>query len=78
MHKDDYRFFYADSENPSLEQSTSLLLAGSISPVYDNNPSFRLVYVDDRTGTFVDYIQWYMNMATTIRNINYIEPCNID
>lgn len=67
MHKDDYRFFYADSENPSLEQSTSLLLAGSISPVYDNNPSFRLVYVDDRTGTFVDYIQWYMNMATTIQ-----------
>ena len=65
MHKDDYRFFYADSDEPCVEESAYLLLAGSISPVYDNNPSFRLVYVDDKTGDFVDYRKWYVNMATT-------------
>ncbi|XP_062516522.1 acid sphingomyelinase-like phosphodiesterase 3a [Corticium candelabrum] len=63
IHRDDFRFFFAQPDQPLVEESSAILLTPSISPVYNNNPAFRLVYVDDQTNAFVDYKQWYLNMA---------------
>ena len=46
-----------------MEQSAAFILTGSLSPIYENNPSFRLVYIDDVTKSFIDYKQWYLNLA---------------
>jgi sphingomyelin phosphodiesterase acid-like 3 len=63
LHKDDFRFFYGDSNNQSVQYASSILLTASVTPVYKNNPSFRLVYVNDETRSFADYKQWYLDLA---------------
>lgn len=63
LHKDDFRFFYGNSEEPSVQQASAILLTASLTPVYNNNPMFRLVYVNDETNTFADYKQWYLDLA---------------
>eukprot|EP00118_Oscarella_pearsei_P009979 m.59030 g.59030 ORF g.59030 m.59030 type:complete len:495 (+) comp34857_c0_seq2:111-1595(+) len=63
MHKDDFKVFFADQESPSLQESSPMLFTSAISPVYNNNPNFRLVFLDDETQKFTDYRQWYLDLA---------------
>lgn len=34
-----------------------------MSPIYKNNPSFRVVYLDPDQRAMVDYEQYYMNLV---------------
>lgn len=40
-----------------------ILLAPSVSPVYDNNPSFRVVSINPQEQALVDYEQYYMDLV---------------
>ncbi|XP_065829953.1 sphingomyelinase phosphodiesterase D-like [Oscarella lobularis] len=63
MHKDDFKVFFADQKSPSVDQSSAMLFAPAISPVYNNNPAFRLMFLDDTSQTIADYRQWYLDLA---------------
>ncbi|CAB4020803.1 Hypothetical predicted protein [Paramuricea clavata] len=70
FHKDSFRFLQADKNDLSLKKSSYILLTPSLSPVYNNNPNFRVVHLDPDLQAIKDYEQWYMNvvMATEFNN----------
>lgn len=70
FHKDSFRFLQDEKRDPSIENSSFVLLTPSVSPVYRNNPSFRVVHVDPDLQALTDYEQYYMNlvMATEFNN----------
>ena len=63
MHSETYRVLFADMKNPTLEKSSPLLFSSAITPVYDNNPNYRLVFLDNDKQRFTDFIQWYPDLA---------------
>ena len=63
FHKDSFRFLQDDKRDPSIENSSFVLLIPSVSPVYRNNPSFRVVHVDPDLQALTDYEQYYMNLV---------------
>ncbi|RDD47884.1 Acid sphingomyelinase-like phosphodiesterase 3a [Trichoplax sp. H2] len=60
MHKDDFRLL-----RDYNGMSSFMLLAPSISPIYSNNPSFRMLMVDKKEWKLLDYIQYYLDMDLT-------------
>ena len=40
-----------------------VLLAPAISPVYHNNPAFRVMLLDTEQLSLVDYSQYYMDLV---------------
>lgn len=72
-HKDDYRL-HSFSSNISFSQHdplmSFLLLAPAISPVYHNNPAFRMLSLDVEKLSLIDFTQYFMDlvMATEFSN----------
>lgn len=68
-HKDDFRLQMFEPET-SITAKSFVLLAPAISPVYHNNPAFRLVSLDIDQQSLADYTQYYMDlvMATQFSN----------
>lgn len=70
IHKDDFHLqtpdVHVSSQSPM--NKSFAILSPSVSPVYSNNPSFRLVYIDEQERALLDYDQYYMDlvMATGI------------
>lgn len=60
MHKDDFRLL-----RDSNGMSSFMLLAPSISPIYSNNPSFRLMTLHKKEWKLLDYIQYYLDLDLT-------------
>lgn len=61
LHADEFRIPVLDGQ-----VGLPLLLAGSLTPLYKNNPSFRVVTVDDDTGELLDYEVYYMDIANEV------------
>lgn len=40
-----------------------VLQVASVSPVYSNNPTFRLMSLDTRERALVDYDQYYLDLV---------------
>ena len=69
IHKDDFHLQFGNEAAPDgLASKSFALLVPSLSPIYRNNPGFRVVSLDTETKTLVDYKQYYMDlvMATGI------------
>ena len=67
MHSETYRVLFADIKNLTLEKSSPLLFSSAISPVYNNNPNYRLMFLDNEKQIFTDFIQWYLDLAIVNR-----------
>ena len=48
-----------------ISESSPMLIAGSVSPVYDANPSFRIITFDDATFELLDWEVWYASLSLT-------------
>ena len=51
----------------SITAKSFVLLSPAISPVYHNNPAFRLVSLDTDQLSLVDYTQYYMDLVMATR-----------
>ena len=49
-----------------------LLTAPGITPVYKNNPGFRIVSIDTKRKVVADYNQYYMDLVLTTRKYSHI------
>jgi sphingomyelin phosphodiesterase acid-like 3 len=63
VHRDEFRVFNppTNSQGQPTKYATSLVTGSSFSPIYDNNPSFRL-YSYDKTYTLLDYNEIYIDL----------------
>jgi 3',5'-cyclic AMP phosphodiesterase CpdA len=61
IHRDEFRILSPSDKKRSEPQNWSLLTASSISPVFDNNPTFRMYYFND-TFELMDYDEYYMDL----------------
>ena len=70
-HKDDYRL-HSFSSNISFSQHdplmSFLLLAPAISPVYHNNPAFRILSLDVEKLSLIDFTQYFMDLVMATGN----------
>lgn len=65
-HKDDFRLQMSMTETEDTQQGAKkafVLLAPAISPVYHNNPAFRVVSLDTDQLALLDYTQYYMDLV---------------
>lgn len=65
-HKDDFCLHIpaADTSAPQQGSAKSFaLLAPAISPVYQNNPAFRVMSLDTEQLSLLDYSQYYMDLV---------------
>jgi len=72
VHKDEYRIIHASN----MSAFVPVIVAPSISPCYDNNPGFRVVYFDERKIddsdkakkiiSLRDYDQYYVDLREAI------------
>ena len=66
-HKDDFRLQMSETETDKTHQEEEtksfVLLAPAISPVYHNNPAFRVVSLDTEKQALLDYSQHYMDLV---------------
>ena len=72
IHKDDFRLQFGNETAPDgLASKSFALFVPSLSPIYNNNPGFRVVSLDTESKTLVDYKQYYMDlvMATGIEGL---------
>ena len=72
IHKDDFHLQFGNEAAPEgLASKSFALLVPSLSPIYNNNPGFRVVSLDTETKTLVDYKQYCMDlvMATGIEGL---------
>ena len=78
MHKETYRVLFADMKNPTLEKSSPLLFSSAVSPVYNNNPNYRLMFLDNEKQIFTDFIHWYLDLAIANRKraVKFLEKKN--
>jgi sphingomyelin phosphodiesterase acid-like 3 len=58
LHADEFRLL---PQPPA--GSGPILLTGALSPIYDNNPSFRVVEYDSVSGRLLNYSVYYANMT---------------
>ena len=61
-------------ETNAMKQDTAksfVLLAPAISPVYHNNPAFRMVSLDTEQLSLVDYTQYYMDLVMATGKISF-------
>ena len=72
IHKDDFHLQFGNEAAPEgLASKSFALLVPSLSPIYKNNPGFRVVSLDTESKALVDYKQYYMDlvMATGIEGL---------
>ena len=65
-HKDDFRLHMTTPETSAPQQGSAksfVLLAPAISPVYQNNPAFRVMSLDTDNLALLDYSQFYMDLV---------------
>lgn len=65
-HKDDFRLQLSMTETGDTQQEAPksfVLLAPAISPVYHNNPAFRVVSLETDQLVLLDYTQYYMDLV---------------
>ena len=65
-HKDDFRLQLYMTETGDTQQEAPksfVLLAPAISPVYHNNPAFRVVSLETDQLVLLDYTQYYMDLV---------------
>ncbi|KAK3709034.1 hypothetical protein QZH41_014913, partial [Actinostola sp. cb2023] len=69
VHKDDFHLQVMDTQAHSVMDTQSpvnksfVLLIPPVSPIYGNNPSFRVGYIDAEKQVLLDYDQFYMNLV---------------
>jgi sphingomyelin phosphodiesterase acid-like 3 len=59
LHSDEFRLIEEEEEGLSYP----LLLASSITPIYGNNPSIRVVHYDQDSGLMLDYDTYYLDLT---------------
>lgn len=65
-HKDDFRLQTIPLDSSVGQQDLGksfVLIAPAISPVYHNNPAFRLLSLDTEKLLIMDYTQYYMDIV---------------
>ena len=68
MHKDDMRFQKLKETTPKAE--ISFLLTGpGVTPLYRNNPGYRVVSFDKDKRMLTDYVQYYMDVILSTRKL---------
>ncbi len=72
-HKDDFRL--QTSNNQQDNTKSFVLLAPAISPVYNNNPAFRLMSLDIEQLSLVDYSQYYMDLVMATGETEPLQYC---
>ncbi|XP_065177981.1 sphingomyelinase phosphodiesterase D-like [Sycon ciliatum] len=60
LHKDD---FHVHSYNSDNSTRTATLLLSSISPVYENNPAYRMLYFHPQDWYLADYTQYWTDLV---------------
>eukprot|EP00011_Vannellida_sp_DIVA3-517-6-12_P005582 CAMPEP_0114623786 /NCGR_PEP_ID=MMETSP0168-20121206/10432_1 /TAXON_ID=95228 ORGANISM="Vannella sp., Strain DIVA3 517/6/12" /NCGR_SAMPLE_ID=MMETSP0168 /ASSEMBLY_ACC=CAM_ASM_000044 /LENGTH=441 /DNA_ID=CAMNT_0001835043 /DNA_START=1 /DNA_END=1326 /DNA_ORIENTATION=+ len=63
LHRDDFRVFWQTPQHETASQFA--LLAPSVSPVTNTNPSYRLISYDPDTAVLQDYHEIYADLALT-------------
>jgi len=58
IHRNDFRLLRTDAG-----PSAVVLVAAAVSPVFDNNPVFRVVQVDPAGFTIADMEEWYLDLS---------------
>jgi 3',5'-cyclic AMP phosphodiesterase CpdA len=64
VHTDEFRFV-SPKFSTSKDQSYPIFMAGSITPIYGSNPSFRFVRYEEETGDLLDYDTFYIDLNKT-------------
>lgn len=68
IHKDEIRSQRMNDNAAKTEDFSSFLLtAPGITPVYRNNPGFRVVSFDTNKRLLTDYEQYYMDIVLSTR-----------
>ena len=65
-HQDDFHLQILDTSNEEAEKASTksfLLIAPSISPIFSNNPAFRVMSLDTDQEALVDYDQYYLDLV---------------
>ena len=70
IHKDDMRFQRLN-EDKFDGYSSFLLTAPGITPLYRNNPGFRLVSFDKEKQLLTNYDQYYMDLVLSTREYHF-------
>lgn len=67
IHKDDFHLQVLDTQSSNSTESpinkSFAILVPSLSPIYANNPSFRLGYIDVEKQALLDYDQFYLDLV---------------
>ena len=69
-HKDDFRLHIPAADTSAPQQGSAksfVLLAPAISPVYQNNPAFRVMSLDTEQLSLLDYSQYYIDLIMATR-----------
>ena len=71
LHKDDFHVLSYDASNDAARVAT--ILFSSISPVYENNPAYRLMYFNPDGWFLADYTQYWTDLV--LDNSEYTCMC---
>ena len=69
IHKDDFHLQVQETQTSNSAESQSptnksfAILVPSVSPIYANNPSYRVGYIDVEKQALLDYDQFYLNLV---------------
>jgi len=61
IHRDEFRIFQADL-------GETLLIGSSVTPIYDNNPSFKTVYFNQSSFALLNFQQFSMDLELSNEN----------
>ena len=62
-HGDDFHLQILDAKDEEASTKSFILMAPSISPVYSNNPAFRVLSLNTNKQALVDYDQYYLDLV---------------
>ena len=72
-HRDDFHLQILDAADEQAEKASTksfVITTASISPVYSNNPAFKVFTLNTKKQALVDYDQYYLDLviATGMKN----------
>ena len=65
IHQDKIKLQYHSDKYLDSADKSFLLTSPSVTPVYGNNPAFRVYDFDPHTNNIVDYTQHYLDLSAS-------------
>jgi len=73
-HRDDFHLQILDAANEEAEKASTksfVIMTASISPVYSNNPAFKVFTLRTDNQALVDYDQYYLDLVIVTGKKNF-------